>query len=134
MVDDVTALSVRIEADPDAEAGDLARLTSQLRRELVELDVDSVEPARIGEAPPGAKAIEGLAVDTLVIQLAPAVLGAVAHAIQAWLQRSSASSIDVAIGGDHVRFSRTTQPEERDRLIRLLEQRHGPADATNQGR
>ena len=30
----------------------------------------------------GTKAIEGLAVDTLVVQLAPAVLGAVARAIQ----------------------------------------------------
>jgi hypothetical protein len=62
------------------------------------------------------------------------VLGAVARAIQAWLQRSSAWSIDVAIGSDHVRFTRASLPEERDRLIRLLEERHGSADATNQGR
>jgi hypothetical protein len=32
MMGNVTELSVRIEAEPDAEASDLARLTSQLRR------------------------------------------------------------------------------------------------------
>ena len=47
---------------------------------------------------------------------------------------SSAWWIDVAIGSDHVRFTRASLPEERDRLIRLLEERHGSADATNQGR
>jgi len=48
--------AVRLQVlDPEADPERLEQLTAGLRRELEELDVESVEPARAGVAPEGTR-------------------------------------------------------------------------------
>jgi len=53
----VPILTVEIDAGPDADATQLLRLTTQLRRQLLELDVEAVEVPAI-DAPQGAKTVD----------------------------------------------------------------------------
>ena len=53
---DGDGLKLRIDlgVEPDADAAELDEATQQLRRELLELDVENVERPSAGPAPPGA--------------------------------------------------------------------------------
>jgi hypothetical protein len=71
-----------LEADPE----ELADLTVHLRRELLGLEVEQVELARAGAPPPGSRAVDLVALGTLVVTIAKSdLLIAVVAAIRAWL-------------------------------------------------
>lgn len=53
-----TTLGINLAAGLDADAEQVADATLQLRRELLDLDVDAVELSRAGEPPPGTRAVE----------------------------------------------------------------------------
>jgi hypothetical protein len=40
-----STIGIRVDAGPDGDAGEVAEATLQLRHELLDLDVDAVEPA-----------------------------------------------------------------------------------------
>jgi hypothetical protein len=48
-------LTIAVEGAPDSDLDELARLTGQLRNQLLQLDVDNVELVRGGQSPPGSK-------------------------------------------------------------------------------
>jgi hypothetical protein len=123
MTSNIAQLSLQVAAAPDTPPDDLAALADQLRQELAELDVESVEPARVGPTPAGSKAIEAFALDILIVKVAPALLGKVARTVQDWLQRSHAQAIELTIDGDTIRFDRASQ-QDRNRLIGLLEAKY----------
>jgi hypothetical protein len=50
-----STIGIRVDAGPDADAGEVAEATLQLRHELLDLDVDAVEPAPGGDPPPGTR-------------------------------------------------------------------------------
>jgi hypothetical protein len=59
-VGEKTELRVRVDAE-GADVEEVAELTRrQLRRALLELDVDAAEPVPGGQAPPDTKAVEAL--------------------------------------------------------------------------
>jgi hypothetical protein len=51
-------LGIQVELGPDADAEEVAEATLQLRRELLDLDVDSVNLAAAGQPPPGTRGVE----------------------------------------------------------------------------
>jgi hypothetical protein len=65
-----TTLGIHLVVGPDAEPDEVAEATAQLRRELLNLDVESVEQLRVGAPPPGAKAVELAALGALVVTVA----------------------------------------------------------------
>ena len=86
------AIAVRLEAD--ADSAELEDATSQLRRELLELDVDDVKAPAGGEAPPGTRGAVGAEIGTLLVAAGRAAIGPVVAAIQSWVAgaRAAASS------------------------------------------
>ena len=76
-------LMLSIGVDEDADQPELAELTSWLRQELLELDVESVESVKMGEIPPGAKGLEAIGIG------APRQTGAVRRHIQGGGQRGA---------------------------------------------
>ena len=100
-------LALVVDAGPDADDEELERLTDQLRRELLQLDVDAVRRPMLGEAPPGAKAVGMMAIGALVIEFArsSAVLTAVVGAVQSWMSHATGRSVKLQLDGDSIEMT-----------------------------
>jgi hypothetical protein len=118
-------LAAVVDAGPDSDAEELAELAQRLRRHLLELDVDAVEPATEGEAPAGAKGIELLAIGGLVVQFAmkSEILRSVVDATSAWLGRQQGRSVKLTLDGDTLEVTGVSSDEQR-RLVDLWVARH----------
>jgi hypothetical protein len=118
-------LAAVVDAGPDSDAEELAELTQLLRGQLLELDVDAVEPATGGEPPAGSKSVELLAIGGLVVQFAmkSEILKSVVDATAAWLGRQHGRSVKLTLDGDTLEVSGVSSDEQR-RLVDLWVARH----------
>ena len=125
MADANTKLAVEVSAGPFADAEELDELVAQLRRELLELDVDSVDRVRGGPAPAGARAVDVLALGTLLVSLVdPAtVLPVVVGAVEAWLSGRRQRSVKLELDGDVLEVTGLSSKDQR-RLIERWLDRH----------
>jgi hypothetical protein len=115
-------------AEAGADAERLDQLTGYLRQELLELDVDDVKAVPAGEAPPGTRAFEALAVGSLLVTFAETTQGVrkVVTAIRAWLARGSGGvkrTVRLELDGDILELSEVSAIEQT-RLIELFVTRH----------
>lgn len=117
MVDEPFLVQVEV-AGEDADAEELERLTHQLRAELLELDVESVEVASGGAAPDGTKATDIAAWGSLLVTLAGAggVLPVVIETVRSWLTRHSGQTVMVKVGDAELQLSGATA-QERQELV-----------------
>ena len=114
MEDQPTMLGIGVAVGPDTGPEDVAEATLQLRRELLDLDVDAVEVPRAGEPPPGARAVDLGALGALVVTLGQSqLLTAVVAAVQSWLSRSQRRSIKLELGGDVLELTGVASDEQR---------------------
>jgi hypothetical protein len=74
MEEQPATLGIRVTVGPGADAEDVAEATLQLRRELLDLDVDAVELPSAGEPPPGSRTVELAALGALVVTVAQSQL------------------------------------------------------------
>jgi hypothetical protein len=115
-------LAVRVDIWSDAEAEEVAEATLELRRELLQLDVERVKLARAGEPPPGTSAVDLVALGALVVTVAQSGLfGAVVGVIQFWLAGHPQRSVKVE--GDVLELTEVSSKEQR-RLADELLRRH----------
>lgn len=115
-------LEVQFGIDGDAPADELDEVTSALREQLLQLEVDSVERPRV-DAPPGARAGEAAALGTLLVTLAPTVLGAVVQTIRSWLARDRGRSARLQLGDDVIELSDVSR-EHQEQLLAAFLARH----------
>jgi hypothetical protein len=121
-------LSVQVAVRPDGDADEVARATLQLRRELLDLDVDAVEARGAGEPPPGSRGVDVAALGALVVNIAESqLLTAVVAAVRSWLGGSSRRSIKLQLGGDALELTGVSSREQR-RLTDEWLARHTPGD------
>jgi hypothetical protein len=100
MTDRAAQLTLRVE-DDESDPEELADLTAHLRQELLDLDVEAVESPRLGEPPPGSRAVDLVALGTLVVTIAKSeLLVAVVASVRAWLAGSQQRSVKVTLDGD----------------------------------
>jgi hypothetical protein len=119
-----TQAEVSIEAGPEADDEELARLSRQLRDELLELDVERVDYRR-GPAPDGAKSGAAVSLGTLVIALSDsAVLAAAVGVLRAWVRRGSGRKVTVRLGEDKLEIKGTLDEREAGLIAKFLDQ-HG---------
>lgn len=132
MADAKAQLAIEISAGPFADAEELDALVAQLRRELLELDVESVERARGGPAPAGARAVDVLALGTLLVSLIdPAtVLPAVVGAVEVWLSGRRQRSVKLELDGDILEVTGLSSKDQR-RLIERWLDRHTSVDGVS---
>ena len=102
MDEDASQLEVNLHIDDDVSPLELEELTAAMRRELLLLDVQSVDRVPGGPAPEGAKGIELAAIGALIVNLGKAtpVLGQVVEVIQAWAARSPNRTVKLTLAGD----------------------------------
>jgi len=82
-------LILQVEAGPQADPDQIDRQTRTLIRELRELHIESIEPARLANPPPGAKAGEAIALGSVVVSVLPSILETVILFLRDWSSRSS---------------------------------------------
>jgi hypothetical protein len=118
MEEQPATLGVQVAVGPDADAEEVAEATSQLRRELLDLDVEAVELPAAGEPPPGTRAVELAALGALVVTVAQSpLLGPVVAAVRSWLAGGSAQrSVKLELDGDVLELSGVSSKEQR-RLV-----------------
>jgi hypothetical protein len=102
---DMLQLTLRLDGGPGADKEAREGLGRSLRRDLLETDVETVEPAE-KEAPAGSKAALALDWNTLLITLVSSgTLTAVIAGVQAWLLRNRECSVTVGEGEDMLTIS-----------------------------
>ena len=118
-------LALFIADDPDADEQELAELAGQLRRELLDLDVEAVDPAGTGRAPPGTKGFEVLAVGGLIVRIASSmgVLTSVVRTVQSWLSGQRGRRVRIEMDGDSIEVTGISSHDQR-RLIDAWIARH----------
>jgi hypothetical protein len=123
---DAADLELSVDAGPGADPEELERLARGLRAELLELDVEAVEPAPDGPAPAGARAVEALMVGALAVRLArdSEALAALVRTVRRWLGDSNGRSVRLELDGDALELTGSSD-EERQRLIEAWIERHG---------
>jgi Effector Associated Constant Component 1 len=108
-------LGVQVMVGSDDDAEEVAKATLQLRRELLDLDVDAVELPPAGEPPPGTRAVELAALGALVVAIGKSqLLANVVAAVQSWLAGSpQRRSIKLELDGDVLELTGVSSKEQR---------------------
>jgi hypothetical protein len=118
---------VRIElADADADDEQLQTAGVRLRRELLLLDVDGVQPLPSGHAPAGARSAELAAAAGIFIVSGlrtRAVLDGLLSTVRSWSERGKARSVKLTIEGDTIELTGASDDDQR-RLIEIWLRRH----------
>lgn len=81
----------------DGDAAELDELTRQLRAEVEELDVASVERVSAGMAPRGTKAVDLAAIGQMAVTLAPAVVPALFDLLKSWVERKPSTPVKIIV-------------------------------------
>ena len=126
MTEDINS-KVKVELAVDnADAEELDQLTANLRRELLQLDVDDVSREREGAPPPGARAAELIALGSLIVAIGKAAgaLSSVVRAVQGWVGRKPDRKVRLEIDGDAIELS-AASPEQQQQLVDEWLARHG---------
>ena len=120
-----TEVVVRLDAGPDADDHELAELALRLRDDFRDLDVESVDLARRGEAPPGAKSGDPLELGTLFVTIASSgVLTALINTENSWIGRRRRGSIRVKIGNDELVLTGASSEHQRRVIEEWLARRN----------
>jgi hypothetical protein len=91
------------------DSAELDELTHQLRTEVEELNVDSVEQISAGSAPAGTKAADFTAIGQMAVTLAPTIVPPLFELLKSWVERKPSTPVKVK-----VRVGRKTAQIEYD--------------------
>lgn len=119
-------IGLRLEAalEPDPDAAELEHATSQLREELLELDLERVDrPTE--PAPPGSRGLDVAALSTLLVGAGGGAIGPVLSAVQSWVARRSSRSVKITIDGDSLKLTNSSREDQR-RLVESFPAGHSP--------
>jgi hypothetical protein len=122
---DKTNLIIRINSASDDEE-ELERSTHQLREELLDLNLESVDLMKKGNPPKGSKAGEEVVSwGSLLISLAASggALPNLIGTVQSWLSRKENQKITMQIGADKLEMTGISN-EQQDKLIDAWINRH----------
>jgi hypothetical protein len=116
-----------VDAGPGADEDELERLAHSLRTELLELDVDAVEPASAGPAPDDARAVEAIMLGALIVKVGRSseALSALVRTVRGWLGDGE-RRVRIELDGDVLEVSGVST-DERQRLVDAWIERHARA-------
>ncbi|WP_326617880.1 hypothetical protein OG863_10780 [Streptomyces decoyicus] len=128
----VSRLTLDLTGASDTDADELQSLGEQLRRALLELEVEDVQLARQGAAAPeGAKPGEVIAVGALVVTTVPLLVRQVLQLVDTWLRHRPLRSVTVEIDGDTIELGNASAEDQR-RLIDAFVSTRSPQAGTPQ--
>lgn len=105
---------IQVAVGRDADAQEVAEATLQLRRELLDLNVDAVEPLAGGEPPPGTRAVELAALGALAVTISQSeLLAPILAAVRWWLADAPQRSIKLELDGDTLELTGVPSKEQQ---------------------
>jgi hypothetical protein len=112
------------------EGGDpveLDELTRQLRAEVNELDVNSVEQVSAGQAPEGSKAVDMAALGQLAVTLTPSLVPPLFDLLKSWVERKPSTPVKITVKSGRkstqIEYDPScTSPKEVEELVKALSQ------------
>jgi hypothetical protein len=122
---DTTDLIIHINSASDDEE-ELERATHQLRKELLDLNLESVDLVKKGKPPKDSKAGEEVVSwGSLLVSLAASggTLSGLIGTVQSWLSRKENQKAMIQIDGDKLEMTGISN-EQQDKLIDAFINRH----------
>ncbi len=109
----------------DGDSTELDELTRQLRSEIEELNVESINYVSAGETPAGVKAADWTAVGQLAVTLAPTIIPPLFDLLKSWVDRKPSAPVKIKIGVGRrtaqIEYDPTkTNAEDLDSLVKAL--------------
>ncbi|MDT0308421.1 hypothetical protein RM780_15840 [Streptomyces sp. DSM 44917] len=121
-----TTLWIQVVGAADADAAEVHELALGLRRLLLE-ETEARDVAFAEEpAPEGSRSGTALALGTLAVALAPAVLRPALRVLETWLENRPDGGVTVTLGDRSIELGHARR-EERERLIAAFLEAAGPA-------
>ena len=96
MPENTTELLIELSLE-GGDAAELDDLTRQLRAEVEELNVDSVEQVSAGAAPEGTKALDLAAIGQMAVTLAPTIVPPLFDLLKSWVERKPSTPVKVRV-------------------------------------
>lgn len=96
MSENTTELLIEVSLE-GGDAAELDDLTRQLRAEVEDLNVDSVEQVSMGAAPEGTKALDLAAIGQMAVTLAPAIVPPLFDLLKSWVERKPSTPVKVRV-------------------------------------
>jgi hypothetical protein len=135
-------IEILIQAALDnGDAEELDRITRQLRRELLDLDVESVKfvESDASETARGSKAIDPVVLGALVVAVGPTLLTKFLEFLHAWAMRREGCTIKIKIQSKkgalvEVEVPATTSPSKVTDWINMLNDTLGEHTSTSRGK
>jgi hypothetical protein len=118
-----TALVLVVQPTADEDDEELAELTSRLRAQLLDLDVDAVDPVTDERAAERGKGLEAL-IGWLAVRLGKEGLRSVLAAVVTWATRTG-HTVEISYGSGKLKITAAT-PEQQERLVNDFLARHSP--------
>lgn len=124
---DAVNLTLQLGSDTAIDPEHLDQLTRQLRDEIREVEVESVELVREGTAPEGAKVAEVVTLGAIAVSVLPAVLPKLIDVVRDWLMRGEKRKIKIktTIGDRSVEVDYSPQTISQDELKDLVNTLNG---------
>jgi len=114
---------LQIEPGPGGDDAELTELTQRLRTQLLDLDVDGVDPVSDTSQPEGAKGLETL-IGWLAVRLGTEVLRNVIGGVVEWATRTN-HTVEITYDSESLKVSGVTSAQQ-ERLINDFLARHAP--------
>ncbi len=96
MSENPTELFIELLLDGGNDA-ELDELTRQLKAEVEELRVDSVEQVSAGEAPDGTKAVDMQLIGQMAVSLAPTIIPPLFELLKSWVERKPSTPVKIRV-------------------------------------
>jgi len=98
----VPLLHLQVDSGNQLSPDERDRVTRRLRRDLSELDVESVELSRGAKVPKGAKSAEAVALGSLAVAVLPVAIPKVIEFLRDWLMRGENRTLKLKlqVGGN----------------------------------
>ena len=91
-----TELFIELSLDGGDDA-ELDEFTRQLKAEVKDLSVDSVEQVSAGTSPDGTKAADFAAIGQMAVTLAPAIIPPLFGLLKSWVERKPSTPVTVKV-------------------------------------
>jgi hypothetical protein len=117
-------LILQVRPTVEDDASDLAELAGRLRTELLDLDVQGVDPLSGAAVPSRAKGVAAVA-GWMAVRLGTEALRTVLAKVADWVTRND-RVVEVSYEGDTLKLGRATR-EQQEKIINDWLARHPPA-------